>query len=115
MSMRKKRASPFRLSIRVLHTLHVRLLAEHKRLCIEISDTGTGILPNDINHIFDPYFTTKGHGTGLGLATVHKIIEAHGGEITVQSRHKSQGGDPGTTFRIYLPVAPDAPTEPHHE
>jgi len=53
---------------------------------ITVSDTGTGITEDDLSHIFDPYFTTKASGTGLGLAIVHNIMEAHGGEITIESR-----------------------------
>jgi len=52
---------------------------------IMVSDTGSGIRKEDLEHIFDPYFTTKQTGTGLGLAIVHKIIEAHGGEVRVES------------------------------
>jgi len=52
---------------------------------IMVSDTGSGIRKDDVEHIFDPYFTTKQTGTGLGLAIVHKIIEAHGGEVRVES------------------------------
>jgi two-component system sensor histidine kinase HydH len=65
---------------------------------IAVSDTGVGIKKEDLDHIFDPYFTTKPSGTGLGLAIVHKIVEAHKGEVRVQS-------DPGrgTTFSIYIP------------
>jgi len=53
---------------------------------ITVSDTGTGITEDDLSHIFDPYFTTKASGTGLGLAIVHNIMEAHGEEITIESR-----------------------------
>lgn len=76
-----------------------------KHVCIEVRDTGTGILPKDLTHIFDPYFTTKGHGTGLGLATVHKIVEAHEGEVRVTSRHHSEGQPSGTVFQFILPIA----------
>jgi two-component system sensor histidine kinase HydH len=67
---------------------------------IAVSDTGVGIKKEDLEHIFDPYFTTKPSGTGLGLAIVHKIVEAHRGEIRVQS-------DPGhgTTFSLYFPLS----------
>ena len=68
--------------------------------CVKISfrDQGEGI-PDSIKHkIFDPYFTTKSTGTGLGLASVHSIIQKHGGLITVDSE---QGR--GTTFTICLP------------
>lgn len=73
------------------------------RLCLEVDDTGTGIAPEHLPHIFDPYFTSKGHGTGLGLATVHKIIEAHGGEVSVKSRYGMPEGG-GTSFRFLLPL-----------
>jgi two-component system sensor histidine kinase HydH len=66
---------------------------------IRVSDTGTGINKEDLEHIFDPYFTTKQTGTGLGLAIVHKIIEAHGGEV----RAESEIGR-GTTIYVLLPA-----------
>ncbi len=66
---------------------------------VEIKDTGTGIAKEDIGRIFDPYFTTRPSGTGLGLSIVHKIIEAHGGEITVSSIKGE-----GTTIAVYLPL-----------
>jgi two-component system sensor histidine kinase HydH len=71
-----------------------------KRLLLTISDTGRGIDADGLGQIFDPYFTTKSTGTGLGLAIVHNIVEAHAGEIQVES-------DPhqGTVFRISLPLA----------
>jgi two-component system sensor histidine kinase HydH len=67
---------------------------------IRVSDTGSGISKDDLEHIFDPYFTTRQTGTGLGLAIVHKIIEAHGGEV----RAESEIGR-GTTVSVLLPVA----------
>ncbi len=76
-----------------------------KRLCLEVRDTGTGIAPEALAHIFEPYFTTKGHGTGLGLPTVHKIIEAHGGEVSVSSRLRTPERAGGTVFRFLLPIA----------
>ena len=88
-------------------SLTLRLRREGKsHLALDVSDTGTGILPKDMAHIFDPYFTTKGHGTGLGLATVHKIMEAHHAEMRVTSRHHSAAGaQSGTTFHFLLPLA----------
>ena len=65
---------------------------------ILVSDTGTGIDERDLAHVFDPYFTTKASGTGLGLAIAHNILEAHDGEIKVESRL-----DQGTNVRIVLP------------
>jgi CheY-like chemotaxis protein len=68
---------------------------------LRVTDTGTGIAPEIIDHIFDPFFSTKHptEGKGLGLAQVHGIVHQHGGTITVASQ-KNQG----TTFTIYLPV-----------
>jgi two-component system sensor histidine kinase HydH len=71
---------------------------EKKGVEIRVSDTGTGISEDDLTHIFDPYFTTKASGTGLGLAIVHNIIDAHEGEIKVESRLGL-----GTTVTILLP------------
>ncbi len=73
---------------------------EKKRVEIRVSDTGTGISDDDLTHIFDPYFTTKASGTGLGLAIVHNIIDAHEGEIKVESRLGQ-----GTTVTILLPFS----------
>ena len=71
------------------------------KIIIEIKDDGRGIPKKVLNKIFDPFFTTKpvGKGTGLGLSISYKIIENHGGEISV----KSEEGK-GTTFTIVLPV-----------
>ena len=66
---------------------------------IGIDDTGCGIPEERLNHIFNPFFTTREEGTGLGLAITKRIIEAHGGNISVESR---QGE--GTKFRIRLPL-----------
>ncbi|MEO8800948.1 MAG: HAMP domain-containing sensor histidine kinase, partial [Polyangiaceae bacterium] len=67
-----------------------------------VKDTGTGILPDNLLRIFLPFFTTKasGRGTGLGLSIVKKIIESHGGSITVESKLTV-----GTSFVICLPTA----------
>ena len=67
---------------------------------IELSDTGCGIQQEDIKNIFNPFFTTKSAGTGLGLTVTHKIIQEHNGKIKVES---STGR--GTTFKIHLPLA----------
>jgi two-component system sensor histidine kinase HydH len=66
---------------------------------IKVSDTGRGISRENLSRIFDPFFSTKKKGTGLGLAITLKIIENHGGEISVDS---SEGQ--GTTFRVFLPL-----------
>jgi nitrogen fixation/metabolism regulation signal transduction histidine kinase len=65
---------------------------------VEVSDTGTGLTPEECERLFTPYYTSKSHGTGLGLAIVQSVISDHGGRITVRSK-------PGleTTFVIQLP------------
>jgi len=82
-------------------------------VCIRVSDTGSGIPPEVLPRIFEPYFTTKetGKGTGLGLATVQRIAKQHSGWVDVQSRVGA-----GTDFTVYFPCAPrsvvEVPTEP---
>jgi two-component system NtrC family sensor kinase len=77
----------------------VRATDEH--VVIEVEDDGPGI-PDDVrSSIFDPFYTTKRHGTGLGLAVTRSIVEAHGGHIGCEAR----GDEPGTRFTISLPIA----------
>ncbi len=71
-----------------------------KFIRISITDQGIGIAENHLSNIFDPYFTTKQAGSGLGLATTYSIIKKHEGFITVKSRLGV-----GTTFHIYLPAS----------
>jgi signal transduction histidine kinase len=66
---------------------------------VSIADTGGGIPQEQINRIFEPFYTTKKKGTGLGLMIVQRIVRAHGGRIELES----QVGR-GTTFRIWLPL-----------
>jgi two-component system sensor histidine kinase HydH len=66
-------------------TLRVLALREENRTLFCVTDSGKGICQEDLPHIFDPYFTTKPSGVGLGLANVHKFVEAHGGKIEVDS------------------------------
>jgi len=70
---------------------------QKKEVVIEVQDTGSGIHKDDINRIFDPFFTSKPLGTGLGLSITKRIIEEHGGTIDVQSTAGS-----GTNFIIHL-------------
>jgi two-component system sensor histidine kinase PilS (NtrC family) len=70
---------------------------------VTFSDDGPGICCENMDKIFYPFYTTKDHGTGLGLAIAQKIVEDHGGKITVHS-----GGEgTGTTFRVTIPVNPN--------
>jgi signal transduction histidine kinase len=66
---------------------------------ISVIDRGSGIEKKDLENIFNPFFTTKGDGVGLGLAIVSKIVDEHGGQITVESTRGE-----GSVFRVYLPV-----------
>jgi len=71
---------------------------------ITISDTGCGISPEEMEQIFNPEYTTKEKGLGLGLALAHEIIRGHGGEIQIFSKPQL-----GTTFEIMLPTATTEP------
>ncbi|HWA27292.1 MAG TPA: ATP-binding protein [Lacunisphaera sp.] len=77
-----------------------QVLAPGRYVRLDITDRGPGIAAADLGRIFDPYFTTKKHGSGLGLATVHSIVKKHAGHINAESV-------PGksTTFHIWLPAA----------
>jgi two-component system sensor histidine kinase AtoS len=66
---------------------------------VSVGDTGGGIPQEQIARIFEPFYTTKKKGTGLGLMIVQRIVRAHGGKIEVESRVGQ-----GTTFRIWLPL-----------
>ena len=77
-------------------------LTEGKYVKVIIEDQGTGIPDEDLQKIFDPYFTTKQEGSGLGLAITYSIIRKHGGHISVESETGV-----GTTFNIYLPASPE--------
>jgi signal transduction histidine kinase len=74
----------------------------HRRVRIEVEDTGPGIPLPERDRIFNPFYTTKERGTGLGLAITHKIIEEHRGTIDVASAPGA-----GTTFRVILPFVHD--------
>ncbi len=71
---------------------------------LSLIDTGKGMTPEVLAKVFRPFFSTKPGGTGLGLATTRKIVQAHGGTIEAQSEPGR-----GTKFTIHLPVSPDAP------
>ena len=82
-------------------TITVRTGAEDGKVWVEVADTGCGIQPKNLKHIYDPFFTTKpvGTGTGLGLSITYGIVRKHGGRIDVESEPGK-----GTTFRVSLPV-----------
>ena len=94
------RGGTITLRLRNLRLRHAEVpsLDSGEYVCIEVRDEGTGISPENLKRIFDPYFTTKDSGNGLGLASSYAIINSHKGTITVDS---SVGH--GSIFRVYLP------------
>src|SRR5207249_5760058 len=74
------------------------------RVKIEVGDTGVGIEPSDTDRIFNPFYTTRDSGTGLGLALAHKIIQDHGAASSFKSTPRV-----GTTFTIVLSLVAEPP------
>lgn len=68
---------------------------------VTVADTGAGITPGQMGHLFEPFYTTKEKGTGLGLLIVRRIVREHGGEIGIESAEKK-----GTRITIHLPLGP---------
>ena len=89
------------LTVRARAISNCELRIANSAIVIEVEDTGPGIPPEYRDRIFEPYFTTKESGTGLGLALAYKIVQEHDGSITVESRVGS-----GATFLIMLPAVP---------
>ena len=79
--------------------LTIRTKGEVEGIMVCVEDNGSGIPSERIGRIFEPYFTTKKKGTGLGLMIVHRIIRDHGGRIMVEPNHPT-----GTIFRVWLPL-----------
>ena len=79
----------------------VRSSVEGNRIRVDVSDTGSGIAPDVLPHIFDNYYTTKAatEGTGLGLPIARSIVQEHGGEIKVSTELGK-----GSVFTVFLPV-----------
>jgi signal transduction histidine kinase len=78
----------------------VQASADQAGVCLSVIDTGNGMTPDVASRAFRPFFSTRAGGTGLGLATTRKIVEAHGGTIDLESE-----AGRGTKFSIRLPVA----------
>jgi nitrogen-specific signal transduction histidine kinase/CheY-like chemotaxis protein len=76
---------------------------EHFYACMEVADTGCGIAGKNIDELFDPFFSTKYTGRGMGLSVVLGVVRAHNGAVTVKSREKH-----GSVFRIFFPVSSKA-------
>lgn len=89
-------------SVQAIHgtgTIEVTVEGNNDGIIIQVKDSGKGIPKENINKIFEPLFTTKQQGTGLGLASVKSTVESHGGIISVTS--------PPTIFTITLPKTTD--------
>jgi two-component system nitrogen regulation sensor histidine kinase NtrY len=84
-------------------TLTLRTQKNDGKVRIEVSDTGSGLTPEECERIFTPYYTSKQHGTGLGLAIVQSVVSDHGGQISVKSEPAR-----GTTFVIDFPQSKDS-------
>lgn len=78
--------------------ISIKMFENNNEVIVEITDNGIGILPEDIDKLSIPFYTTKELGTGLGLSVSYKLIEEHNGKITVDSKVGK-----GTTFRIVFP------------
>lgn len=92
----------------VLSSTNALMLPPGTYVTISFSDEGCGISGDDLKKIFDPYYTTRSAGTGLGLASVHSIVSRHGGTIDVNSTVGQ-----GTTFTIYLPSTGETSAKHH--
>jgi signal transduction histidine kinase len=82
-------------------TIHRESNGGAPELSIEVRDTGRGMTQEEVRTAFEPYFSTKDTGLGLGLALTHKIVADHGGSITLES-----APDRGTTARVSIPLEP---------
>ncbi|MCK5119998.1 MAG: hypothetical protein KAQ78_10455 [Candidatus Latescibacteria bacterium] len=82
-------------------TLAIRTEMNGKGIQAIFSDTGHGISPKDLAHIFDPFFSTKLEGDGLGLAVSHQMMERFAGKIEVESTVSE-----GSTFTVWFPLRP---------
>ncbi|MBI4950483.1 MAG: two-component sensor histidine kinase [Myxococcales bacterium] len=82
--------------------VHVRVAQDGARLLLEVKDDGGGMPARVRERVFDDFFTTKAQGSGLGLGFVRRVVDAHRGEIALES------GEGGTTFRVWLPAASGA-------
>jgi signal transduction histidine kinase len=81
-------------------TVSIRASARDGEVELEVADTGPGIAPELLARIFEPFFTTRREGSGLGLPIVRKIVEDHGGRISL---HSTQGQ--GTRVVLHWPIA----------
>jgi len=83
-------------------TLRIVSRKEDESICMTVADTGEGIPPESLPHLFEPFHTTKPKGTGLGLHVAQRIVEGHGGEIHVENAPEG-----GAVFTVRLPLQPE--------
>ena len=81
-------------------TILLRISADTQMLCMEVTDRGCGIGKEYLSKIFEPFHTTKSYGTGLGLPIVKRIVDSHGGRLSINS---TEGA--GTTVQMFLPLS----------
>jgi signal transduction histidine kinase len=79
-------------------TLHIRTDMDDTNVIVSFVDTGSGMSAGNLSRVFEPYFTTKATGTGLGLLIVRRIVREHGGELSIESNEGE-----GLTLTIRLP------------
>lgn len=78
----------------------LRITADTDILTLEVSDQGCGMSPENLQKVFEPFHTTKSYGTGLGLPIVKRIVDSHGGRLSIDSKEGT-----GTTVQIRLPLS----------
>jgi signal transduction histidine kinase len=81
-------------------TLRVQASTQGGHVVLTIADSGSGVEAATMDRVFDPFFTTKASGTGLGLAIVSRIVEAHGGDVSLRN-----GATGGAVVTVRLPIA----------
>jgi len=81
--------------------LMLRTAHDESNVSLEVSDSGSGLTPEETRHLFTPYYTANHHSAGLGLAIVQSVVSDHGGRISVESETGI-----GTSFHITLPMNP---------
>jgi signal transduction histidine kinase len=85
-------------------TLHIESSTHNGHVLLSVADSGGGVDPTSLGRVFDPFFTTKASGTGLGLAIVSRIVEAHGGEVSLANQTTG-----GAVVTVRLPVEASSP------